>query len=548
MKHKRQSQRGKVMKMRKVRELLRLHFECGISYEKISLCIKIPKGGISHILERARSSGVDYQKSLNLKDKELRKLLYPKSVTRIKVDEPDFPALIEELKKPKVTRQLLWEEYQEKHPEGMGRTTFFERLSDVRTLNNLDPRMRGEHRGGEKLFLDYSGDKAYYTDRASGQRIGAELFVCSWGASSYCYVEASASQQKEDWIASNVRALRFFNCSPLYLVPDNLKSAVIKADFYDPEINATYDEFAQYYNSVVLPARARKPRDKAVVEANVGVLQNFILGRLRNQEFYSLEELNAEIQKLLKKFNDRPMQEYKRSRSERFEELDRPFARSLPVEDFSYQDIHRDVFVGEDYHVKYRNHYYSVPWTYTATRVEVWLAGMVVQFYHEGLRIASHVLAPPDHKKTTLDAHRPPNHLFVQKLKPLWVLAEAAKIGPDTQQAIHNLIEADHRHPETAVRKALGIVELRHQFPAQRVEKAVGRALLFAQISPKQIRELLEQGLDEEHLESSEPTNRPCWHENIRGANFYHHLSKEHHHASGTNNIENEKNETLGNG
>ncbi|HDH06488.1 MAG TPA: IS21 family transposase [Nitrospirae bacterium] len=227
-----------------------------------------------------------------------------------------------------MTLELLWKEYAQDNPEGLSRSSFYRHYQKYR--KGLSISMKVIHKGGEKVFVDYSGDGLRYFNREEGKwEEGkweeAGFFVGSWGASSHTYAECTASRSGQDWVKSHIRAVEYFGCVPKAFVPDNLKSTVTKANFYEPEINALYGKFAQHYDTVILPARVRKPRDKPVVESNILHLQRFIFGRLRNHTFFNLAELNQAVWEALELYNDRPMQQYKKSRKERFKLLDKPY-------------------------------------------------------------------------------------------------------------------------------------------------------------------------------------------------------------------------------
>jgi len=310
-------------------------------------------------------------------------------------------------------------------------------------------------------------------------------------------------------------------------VPDNLKSGITRADFYDPDVNRVYSEMAEHYGSAVLPARARKPQDKAGVESNVRFIQTHILGRLRHRVFRSLVELNEAIRELLPVINGRPMQRYHRSRTQRFDELDKPNATSLPTEDFHITEIKDQVKVNDDHHVHFRGHYYSVPWRLTGARVDLWYGADQLQVYHDRERVAIHKVSMKLGGYTTNDQHRPPNHLFMNKLNPLWVLSQAEKIGPETHKIIRRLLEARPRHPDIPIRKGLGIIELARDYPPEQVERATIWAFDHGQFRLQDIRTILEQGLSNENFPSGSSAPKHCTqHDNIRGSDHYQHLSQ----------------------
>jgi transposase len=518
--------RGVRLKAPVIKNILKLR-DSDLSMNQIQQLTGASKGTVNSIIQKAVKATVSGEKAQALSDEELLGIIYPSLRKENKpFDVPDFESLKKELAKPTVNAQLLWEEYHELHPEGMKRSTFYEYLKAAGPPEEPKVNMHQMAKGGERLLIDYSGLKASYYDKELKKEVDVDIFVANWMASSYMYVEASPSQKQEDWVASHARAFKFFGCVPTYLVPDNLKSGIIKADFYDPTVNSLYEQMSKHYGCAVIPARARRPQDKASVESNVKFIQTHILGRLRHRKFGSLSELNEAIWELLPKVNDKQMQRYHLSRTQRFNELDTPNAQPLPATDFYVQEIKDDVLVQEDHHVLFEKHYYSVPWRFTGTRVNIWRMGDQIQIYQGDERLAIHKISKKIGGYTTNDAHRPPNHLFVRNLNPLWVLNQAKSIGPQTHEIIRNIISADPRHSEVPIRKGLGIVSLTKSFPKERVESAVCWALDHAMFRVSDIRRVLEQNLDLNIPSPHSPkTNHsPCFHENIRGSDYYSNL------------------------
>ena len=505
---------------------MRHHFDLKLSNEKIAICVGISKGSVHNILEKFKSQSISYEELMRLSEQQIALLFYPKTKRALgdKSEAPKFEELAQELSKPDTTVQILFEEYRKKNPEGIGRSSFYNGIKKVTQKLKVD--LHIEHIGGEKLYLDYSGDKLRYYDDDLKKGIEVEVFLASWGASSKCYLEVSPSQKKEDWIASNMRALRYFGGSPKYLVPDNLKSAVIKADFYDPTINEAYRKMAEHFGTTVLPARSRKPKDKAVVEANVKAVQQRIFTKMRNEKFYSFEELQARCKELLEIFNAEVMQKHKRTRNERFFQLDEPYLTELPNQNFDLLDVELDIKVLKDHHVNYRGNYYSVPWEWTGSKVEIWNRGLLLEIYCKGEMIATHSISKNDGEYITTESHRPPHHQFIKRLKPCYVLSEASEVGPQTLSAFRNIIEFHKGHCEIAVRKCLGILRLRKQFTDERVEKAIDKAMQLAFVKESDLRRILEQNLENSPLwnntnEMEDTSEKITEHENIRGSSHY---------------------------
>lgn len=320
--------------MRKIRELLRLKFDLGLSIHKVAASLSVARSTVSECLRRAAAAGLAWPLPPELDDGELEARLYPKPPTTPHLALPDFAHVQRELSRPGVTRLLLWQEYKAQHPDGLQYSAFCDHLRGF--LNAREPVMRFEHRAGDKCFVDYAGHTAEVIDRSSGEIRPAQIFVAVLGCSNYTYAEASWTQSLPDWLGAHVRALEFFGGAPAAFVPDNLKSGVDKSHRYDPDLNRAYAEFAEHYGVAILPARVRKPRDKSKVETGVQIVERSILARLRDRQFFSLTELNAAIDELLSELNERAFQKLEGSRRSRFIELDRPALHPLPPRAYEY--------------------------------------------------------------------------------------------------------------------------------------------------------------------------------------------------------------------
>jgi transposase len=346
--------------MRHTREILRHKWLLGSSHRLVTLSLKVSHGAITDTTQRAVRAGLDWDSVCALLDSELEQLLYPPPPSAGTLrPEPDFVTIDLELRRKGVTLELLHQEYLVLHPEGYRRSAFCAHYETWKMTRGLT--MRQVHQGGDRLFVDYSGLRAYYTDATTGDSVACELFVATLGASSYTYAEASRSQQVPDFLASHVRALAFFGGVPAAVVSDQLRSGVSRPCRYEPGPNTSYLDFAQHYGTVLMSARPRSPKDKAKVEVAVQIAQRWILARLRHVICFSLAELNEHISRLLADLNNRPMRVYKKSRRELFEELDRPSLRPLPDVPYEFAQW-KKARVNLDYHVELSGHYYSVPY------------------------------------------------------------------------------------------------------------------------------------------------------------------------------------------
>jgi transposase len=505
--------------MRKIRDLLRLHFDCSLSNKRVGDALGVSKTCVHHALNRFRKSGLSWPLPMDLADSTLEQRLYknPGDQGMAEALLPDFEHVYRELSRPHVTLKLLFDEYRTQIPTGLSKTAFYRRFGAYR--KKLSPTMKMIHKGGDKLFVDYSGDSFEYVDRQTGEIIPVQLFVCCWGASSYSYAEVTDTQSVQDWLQSHVRALSFFGCAPNAFVIDNLKSGVTKSHLYDPDINPLYAKLAEHYGVAVLPARVRKPRDKAVVESNVLHLQRHLLGRLRDRTFFSLIEINDAIASELLSYNARPMQQYGQSRRVRFDELDKPYGRTLPADVFAYTQV-KTATVAPDYHIEFEKHYYSVPFTLVGNTITVYQVNNTLEFYTDGVHVCRYRKEPANYRYSTKDEHMPPNHKAVRGWSESGFILRAGIIGPATSEAVKTIIERQ-RHPEHGFRAARGILALDGRFPKERIERACQRAIRYNAVNYRTIRTILDKKLDEQPLPESSPATVLIQHENIRGAQYY---------------------------
>lgn len=507
------------LKMLVYREVLRLHFELGKSYRTIAEICGLSVGGVHNILERFAARGLTWPVPAEWDEVTLKRQLYP-ATPREAAAGVDLEALRTEVQQPGMTWQLLWEEYHAAQPDGMSRSAFYRLAQQV---ERTKPVLKNDYTGGEYLFVDYSGQRLAYWDRDQRASVPVEIFVASWGASSFTYVGASLTQSAQDFVASHVDAFAYFGCVPRVITPDNLKAAVTKADRADPELCHLYRKFAAHYDLVILPARVAKPRDKATAETAVRCVQQRVLAPLRHQQFFSLAEVNAAIAPLRDALNARPMREYQgHSRRERFERYDLPAAQPLPVEPWRVRDARYGVRVPSTYLVVYDHHYYSVPHTLIDHHVDLFLVGDVLEIYHHGAHVVRHETCPPDGKQSVIDAHRPEAHRRVKGRTKEYFLHVAEVIGPCTHALMVGMYER-RRHDEEAHRTAQGIISLCKVYESIRVEAAAERALYFRRPYLRDLKHILRQGLDQQPLPGGGQHLLPLVvdHAHLRGAAYY---------------------------
>jgi transposase len=508
--------------MRVVREVLRLT-SAGVSKREVARRTGMAASTVRATIARFEALGLVWPLPEDITDSDLETKIYKnagKKQGHRRIIEPDWASLHREMKRKHVTLSILWDEYIAGHPEGYRYSRFCELYRSWE--GKISITMRQAHLGGDKLFVDYAGDTASVViDRLSGEIRKAQIFVAVLGASSFTYAEATWTQSLADWIGAHTRAFEAIGGVTRLLVPDNTKTAIIKACLYEPQVNRTYTEMAAHYGTGVLPARPRRPRDKAKVEVGVLIMERWILGRLRNRRFHSLGELNEAIRALLVRINDeRPIRRLGVTRRQLLEEVDRPALKPLPAEPYVFAEW-RARRVGIDYHVDVDKHYYSVPHRFARAEVEVRLTGRSVEVFARGERIAVHLRSSGNGKHTTVQEHMPSSHRRYANWTLDRIRTDAASIGPSTA-ALCDLILEHRPHPEQGFRTCLGIVRLVKPFGNARVEAAATRALDIGATTYGSVRSILDNNLDRHSAGQRGPDGVTILHPNIRGPRYYH--------------------------
>ena len=506
--------------MRKIRDILRLRLDAGLSIRQIKASTKASIGAIQKLLTRADELGLAWPLPPEMDDGELARLFYPGADTRVsaRYQAPDWPAIHQELKRKGVTRQLLWEEYSQQYPNRCySYSQFCDRYTHWRGLQKRS--MRQTHKAGEKCFVDYCGQTVPIICAATGEIRPAQIFVAVLGASNYTYAEATRTQSLPDWLHSHVRAFEYFGGSTAIVVPDNLRSGVTRACRYDPDINASYQQWAEHYQVAVVPARPYKPKDKAKVEVSVQIVERWILARLRHHTFFSLAELNQCIRALLDELNQKPFKQLPGNRRQAFEQLDKPALRPLPRHPYRYVDI-KPVKVNIDYHVQYQVRHYSVPHQYVGETLELHASENLVTLYFRQHPVATHARSYIP-GATTEPAHMPKRHQKHQKWTPGRLKNWAQDIGPETLTWV--TLQLDTRdHPEQAYRVCLGLLNLSREYPHKRLDAACRIANRGGLRRLRQIKSILTSNHDQLPEQLTLETTLPQDHENIRGPKNYH--------------------------
>ena len=506
--------------MRKIRDVLRYRHSAGLSLEAIARALKISKGVVSKYLRLASDAGLGWPLPDDLNDADLERLLYRQVVAREPTFvEPDYAWVHQELKKKGVTLTLLWEEYRQSVGErGYQYTAFCTRYRDW--AGQLKRSMRQTHRAGEKLFADYAGPTVPIIDAATGEIRPASIFVAVLGASSYTFACATAGQTQVDWLTGIDKALRFIGGVTALIVPDNPRALVAGPDRYEPELNRATAEFASHYGTVILPARPRKPQDKAKVEVGVQVVERWILARLRHRRFFSLAELESAVAELLPPLNDRPFKKLPGCRREAFVRLDAPYLRPLPAMPFVLAEW-KQARVNIDYHVEFEGHYYSVPNALVRQAVELRITRGSIEILARGHRVASHARSSRKGQFSTVAEHMPASHRAHAEWSPTKLLTWAASVGPATAELVQRML-TEKPHPEQGYRACLGLMRLARKHGRSRLEAACTRALAVGAHRYRSVASILEKGLDRQPLAPQQAELALPDHANVRGPGYYH--------------------------
>jgi transposase len=513
--------RKRKLSMRKIREVARLA-AAGLSIRQIAGSCQIARSTVGDYLGRLAVAGMSWPFDPDLSDEEIDGILFVQTEDKLSLSKraiPEWQHIHKELRRKAVTKQLLWQEYREEYADGYGYSQFCDKYK--RWAKNIDVTMRQTHLAGEKLFVDYAGMRVPIRDPLNGTVFDAEIFVATLGASNYIYAEATRSQQSHDWISSHVRAFEHIGGVTQIVVPDNLKSGVTSPCRYEPDINKSYADMAAFYGIAVIPARVRKPKDKAKVETSVQIVEREVLAPLRDYTFFSLAELNAAIMDRLEQVNKRSFQKLDGSRLELFEEIDKPALKPLPALRYEFAEF-RTATVNIDYHIDVLGHYYSVPYELKGQKVDVCLRARMVEVLHNCKRIASHMRDDRKGTHTTDSVHMPKAHREHLAWTPSRIISWAGKTGPYCRQVAEKII-ASREHPEQGYRACLGIIRLGKDYDRARIEAACRRALALDVCSYKSIKSILKSGKDREALEerSTEMPSCQAHHQNVRGKDYY---------------------------
>ena len=512
---------NKPIDMKKLRAALRLHHK-GYSKRSVAQSCGISRNTLQKYIRLYKRLNIPWEDLEQLDDKALNNVFIQTEAQagnpRLEQLHAYFPYVHKELRKTGVTRKLLWEEYRQRHADGYMMTQFCEHYN--RWCRRVSPVMHVEYKAGDKVLVDYSGKKLRLVDAQSGEEQEVEVFVAILGASHLIYVEAVESQQKADFIQCCENALHYFGGVPKAIVTDNLKSAVTKSHRYEPRLNADFADFAEHYELAVLPTRAYKPKDKALVEGAVRIVYQQVHARIRSRMFHSLKALNATIRSLLEQINGRKLSGRPYSRREFFEAVEAGALAPLPVERFEIRNyIQATVLQNGHVSLKEDKHYYSVPYPYIRKKVRLAYTSKQVKVYYRYDCIATHVRTKSPYNYTTDPDHLASTHKQYTKWNAQYFIKWAASIDKDVQLLIERILEKK-QHPEQAYRSCIGVLSLHKRVGQQRFVKACALSLLLERYSYASVLHILERGMDK--LAPVQESNTPLpTHDNIRGKTYY---------------------------
>lgn len=506
--------------MANIRHILRLHTQ-NVGFFEIMKETGIVRTTLRKHINDFNKSGLTFEEINELSDKDLEELFMKPQEKPVDVRQQEllslFPAIERELKRKGMTRKILWEEYIKNNPDGYGNCRFNQLYAKwkVRPV----PVMHKEHIAGDKMYIDFAGQKLSITNESTGATTDVEVFVAILGASQLTYVEAVMSQKIEDFIPACENALQFYGGVPGAIVCDNLRSGVKRASRYEPTINETFADFAEHYNTAVLPARVYKPTDKAPVEIAVRISYTRIYSKVRNQKFNSLEALNKSICLALDEHNNQIITGKEWSRRQKFNDIEKQALIPLPLLRYEFKKV-AYVTVPKNCHIclPADKHYYSVPYQFIGKNIKILYSNEKVEMFYHYERIAFHVRDRTAYTYTTVNEHLSPAHRFVAELTSDRFLALAKEIHPDVLLYISVILESQ-RHRDQAYRICIGILGFAKKVGNERLVKACQRATSFGTYNYRIIKKILEQGLDIEK-EDGENLKMPE-HDNIRGKEYY---------------------------
>jgi transposase len=510
---------NKAISMSRVRQIIKLYNQ-GIGKKKIGTRLGMSKNTVKLYIETYYSLKITWDELSRLDDFELNKLFHPprELILNDKVQQlyDFFPEMEKQLRKRGMTIAMQFRQYKERYPDSLGETSFY--FYYQRWKKKVYPAMHIEHKAGDKMYIDFAGGTLPYVDTDTGEIREAQVFIAILGWSQYVYIEAIPSQAVEDFIAACENALHFFKGVPLAIVPDNLKSAVIKASKHEPVLNENFKSFADHYGTTILPARSRKPKDKAHVENMVKIAYQKIYTQIPEKQLLGLSELNSHIWKNLHLLNAATLTGKECSRSDQWH-LEQATLQALPVNRYEMRTI-KQATVMKNGHVYLTEdqHYYSVPFELIGKKINLQYSRTSVEIFHNYEPVAKHKRVRSPGNYSTEPSHMPPQHKYVTEWSPTYFLEKAKEINPVVEYFIGQVL-AKKQHPEQAYKSCQGILSFAKRVGHQRLINACRRAHEIGYYNYKIIEDILRKSLDQ-YEDDATPVQMPV-HDNIRGGNYY---------------------------
>lgn len=511
---------GKPKRMSQIKQLLRLHKQ-GKSKREIGRILNISKNTVKTYLEKTDRLKLSLDELLALDEFELEKKFHAGnpaySDERFNVLNSKLDYYIKELQHKGVTRKLLWEEYRQEIPNGYGLTQFGYHLSQH--IKASKPSMVLHHEPADKLYIDFAGKKLSYTNRETGEIIECQVFVACLAYSDYGFVMAVPSQKIDDFLYALESCLNDFGGVPRALVPDNLKSAVIKANRYEPDVNHALEDFANHYGTTVVPARAYKPKDKALVENHVNIIYTHVYAKLRKNVFFNIHDLNKAIKEKTKAHNQTRMQQKSYSRQENFLANEKHLLTPLPDAAFEVKH-YRQATVAKNNHIYLGQdkHYYSVLYKYIGEKVDVVYTRKMVYIYLHNERIAVHQRDYAQGKYTTVKEHLCSQHQHYFDRSPEYYIRKAKSKGEKLHRLITAIFEQKNRYPEQLYRTCDGLFSLQRKTEPENFEKACALSLKLQNYSYRFLANIIKNNMTD--YQQTEEKSLPK-HKNIRGESYY---------------------------
>jgi transposase len=511
---------NKCIDMINLRQIFRMISD-NMSIRRISEYLGPHRDTVRKYVELFRESGLSYGDIEKMTDEELYDRFCRKDAKQTEKYEKlvdKLPDLEKELKRVGVTKQLLWQEHKEEFPDGYNYSQFCHYITDY--LKKNEAVMHFDYLAGDKMMIDFAGQKLHITNPKTGEIRDVEVFIAILCKSQHAYVEAVESQTIPDFLKATENALRFFGGAPRVIICDNLKSAVNKSCKYEPELNRNFEQFALHYKTTIMPTRSYKPKDKALVESTVNRVYQNIYAPLRNRTFRSIEEVNEALAEKNDAYNSKDFYNRNYSRQQVFEEIEKKELTPLPFERYYIKQYQR-LTVNKNYHIYLKDdqHYYSAPYRFVSKKVQVVSTQRTVEIYFDRRRIATHKRDRSLYQYSTTPEHMPPEHKFVDGWSPDFFIDWAHGIGKETEDYIRILLE-QKPHPEQSYKSCLGVLSYAKKIGKTRLNQACYRALTFKSYSYITIKNIISKGLDKLEIDTTKQIVLPD-HNNVRGSDYY---------------------------